>query len=74
MTPIEKARERAIKDRAVEILDKFSMPLDGYRNIYYKQCALIALDYLIDDEMMWQNDEAEPFYFWHSVKQEIEKI
>lgn len=33
---------------AEELLDKFSMPINGHKNIYYKQCAIISIDKILD--------------------------
>lgn len=39
-----------------------------------KHCALIAVDLLIEEEMMWQNGEVEPTQFWRAVKNELENL
>ena len=60
------------KEKAKELVYKF------YDEIKYmeraKLCALIAVDYLIDEQTMWQNGEPNPVLYWEEVKQELEKL
>lgn len=56
------------KEKAEQLLDKFSKPFGGHRNIYYKSCALIA----VDEIMIHCYQVMKPF--WEEVKQEIEKL
>ncbi len=77
MTPFEKS---------IELMDKMSM-INGHKNIYYKQCALIAVDELInevynishqytavyDNETKFYNyTDSKELKFWKEVKKEIE--
>lgn len=39
-----------------------------------KKCALIAVEYLIEEQTMWQNGQADPVLFWQDVKEAINKI
>ena len=70
MTPKEKARELVDK-----IIDKMFDLRDGYNSIEVfdtaKQCALIAVDEIID----LLSDDINPLVnYWFEVKQEIEKL
>ena len=71
------------KEKAKELVDKFAR-IDGYEDSidlskceYEKQCALIAVDEILDlnlglsncDENNWDIDK-----FYNEVKQEIEKL
>jgi hypothetical protein len=39
-----------------------------------KECALIACEYLIKEQTMWQNGQPKPVLFWQEVKEEIENL
>jgi hypothetical protein len=70
------------KEKAIELVDKFIEPtmyfdeLDGYVEDKddAKQCALIAVDEVIEalDKHHWQNRNVTEFY--KEVKHEIEKL
>jgi hypothetical protein len=64
------------KEKAEELLNKFSMPIDGHKNIYYKQCALIAVDEIISEYGTYYKVNIDDKYvsYWQEVKQEIEKL
>jgi hypothetical protein len=76
MTPKEKAFELAHKFRLLEIRTSEN----SYMMISMadaKQCALIAVDEIIDSEPQyeWSNDYwKNPNDFWQEVKQEIENL
>jgi hypothetical protein len=85
MTPKQKANE--IKDKmwkyafcpeyANEIdlgLEKGSISKDGeWENYCAKQCALIAVDEIID--LLWHTHKNETEYrYWQEVEKEIEKL
>ncbi len=59
------------KEKAEELVDKFNLP-SGLMSIERKQCALIAIDEVIDniedDYMHYELD------WWQEVKQEINKL
>jgi hypothetical protein len=60
------------KEKAIELVDKFDLP-SGLMSIERKQCALIAVDEIVDylEKIMF------PFPFksyWAQVKEEIEKL
>jgi hypothetical protein len=66
MTPFEKS---------LELMDKMSM-INGHKNIFYKQCALIAVD-----EMLKAVNNPDETYlmkhyvnYWSEVKKEIEAL
>ena len=67
LTPKEKAKELIEKYQFVEIANYTSM-------FEVKECALIAVDEIIDalDFNQWQN--AKQIDYWKEVKQEIEKL
>ncbi len=67
MTPKEKAKEIYCKyTDALNIRD-----LQTTANPFAKQCALIAVDEVINSEIFkWLEDEI----YWQEVKQEIEKL
>jgi hypothetical protein len=70
MTPKEKAKEIFNKMYQVDdIMNKYPMCFDTA-----KQCALIAVDEIIDslDFNQWQN--AKQINYYQEVKQEIEKL
>jgi len=72
MTPKEKAKE--LFDKMFFIIENKGMYDDLYRA---KQCALIAVDEIIDSEPQyeWSNDYwKNPNDFWQEVKQEIENL
>ena len=68
------------KEKAQELIDKMERPLnDDYvvdYNSYYKECALIAVDEILNqdkDVFDWE-EAAYHFEYWMNVKQEIEKL
>ena len=67
LTPKEKAKELIEKYQFVEIANYTSM-------FEVKECALIAVDEIIDalDFNQWQN--ANQINYWQEIKQEIEKL
>lgn len=67
MTPKEKAKEIYCKyTDALNIRD-----LQTTANPFAKQCALIAVDEVINSELYkWLEDEI----YWQEVKQEVEKL
>jgi hypothetical protein len=72
MTPKEKALE--LFNKMFFIIENKGMYDDLYRA---KQCALIAVDEIIDSEPQyeWSNDYwKNPNDFWQEVKQEIENL
>jgi len=72
MTPKEKAKE--LFDKMFLVIENKGMYDDLYRA---KQCALIAVDEIIDSEPQyeWSNDYwKNPNDFWQEVKQEIENL
>jgi hypothetical protein len=71
MTPAEKAKE---------LVDKYWIYLRA--NLLYddeakedaKQCALIAVDELIEEEEKYNNGTFYPSNYWIDVKAEIQKL
>jgi hypothetical protein len=69
-----------------EIITQFNLENPAYKGSKFvalmgfskkynaKKCALIAVDYLIKEQTMWQNGEVNPILYWQEVKQEIEKL
>jgi hypothetical protein len=39
-----------------------------------KQCALIAVDEIIQSHEYWSTEQDECLVYWHEVKQELEKL
>lgn len=67
MSPKEKAQE--LSDR----LSPFFEDWNGYNKFNFKQCALIAVNLLME-EAYRQHDYEGFIAYWKEVKQEIEKI
>jgi hypothetical protein len=64
------------KEKAKELFDKFMKPIDGLHKYPMcfdtaKQCALIAVDLLME-EAYRQHDYEGFISYWKEVKQEIE--
>jgi hypothetical protein len=56
-----------VKQKAKELVDKYSVYTSGWNyDELAKQCALIAVDEILKETL--------DIYFWHEVKQEIEKL
>lgn len=69
------------KEKAEELLDKFSMPINGHKNIYYKQCALIAVDEILKSNpimplsYMLESEALDAgIDYWQEVKKEIKNL
>jgi flagellar capping protein FliD len=66
MTPQEKAKELVDKyDETLTYLESKSKA---------KQCALIAVDELIEQQEKYNNGSFYPSNYWNEVKEQIEKI
>jgi hypothetical protein len=75
------------EDKAKELVDKF-LDLDNYNNLNLdlfcdecgmstdaaKQCALIAVDEILDASMLYFDDLNSYVNFWQQVKQEIQNL
>ena len=75
------------KEKAIELVEKFKNPVTEYpkeENIYYNECALIAVDEIIKSNPFiditynkyncsWIEKKSNVEY-WQEVKQEIEKL
>lgn len=67
------------KEKAQDIFDKMLFCYQGHIDEYTaKQCALIAVDEILD---VWENQQPRRFeewlgifQYWQEVKQEIEKL
>jgi hypothetical protein len=42
--------------------------------IHCKQCAIVAVDELIEEQEKYNNGSFYPSNYWNEVKQEIEKL
>ena len=68
------------KEKAQELIDKMERPLlDDYfldYNPYYKQCALIALDEILNylTKSLDVQVSLNAVNYWQEVKQEIENL
>ena len=64
------------KEYAKELLDKMTTNADSliYKNQYAKECALIAVDEILDsldyDYILFKQQSE----YWNNVKQELEKL
>lgn len=64
MIPQEKAKELFMRN--------FEITVDDY---CAKQCALIAVDEILEMDLPILEEDADKFYdYWKEVKQEIEKL
>jgi hypothetical protein len=69
------------KEKAEDLLLKYSILKDGHNHLV-KQCALIAVDEMIEsmptDYNVWKDNGANFVnaytYYWTQVKQELEKL
>ncbi len=59
------------KEKAKELLAKMTTNADSliYKNLYAKECALIAVD-----EILKAIGFSDNRFYWNDVKQEIEKL
>lgn len=65
------------KEKAKELVDKMWNIDEGYGSIGFheaKQCALIAVDEIIEYSKVWQDMAVEYIEYFENVKQEIEKL
>ena len=72
MTPIEKANE--LYSKYDDLLNKdFGNPIVFDNQI--KQCALIAVDEILEMDLPILEEDADEFYdYWEQVKKEINKL
>lgn len=69
------------KEKATELVEKFHSQKNKFGQIFYlhsdiaKQCALIAVDEIINSVVITDLTTAETqFKYWEQVKEEIEKL
>lgn len=69
------------KEYAKELLAKMTTNADSliYKNLYAKECALIAINEIIKECYNWNGSddirwEADRFDYLNKVKQELEKL
>jgi len=67
------------KEKAIELIHKFAKPIDAmhkYPMCYEtsKQCALIAVNEIIDSLQIKNYSQADQYEYWNEVKNEIEKL
>lgn len=70
MTPKEKAEELVTKFIQVEYLKDY----EGMNTVLAKQCALIAVDDILNWVIVGTYDYESLNEYWQEVKQEIESI
>lgn len=72
MTPIEKANE--LYSKYDDLLNKdFGNPIVFDNQL--KQCALIAVDEILEMDLPILEEDADEFYdYWEQVKKEINKL
>ena len=65
------------KEKAKELVDKMQLDwaCDSCHNDWAKECALIAVDEILEEHRFDDYDYANRrFKYWQEVKQEIEKL
>ncbi len=66
------------KEKAEELVNKFRQQTDGIAGYNYdnvnKQCALIAVDEIINSRPAITDSQIQYKNYWQEVKTEIEKI
>ncbi len=64
------------KEKAIEIVDSYFTIIDGQVEFkLIKQCALIAVEEIIDSEPLYKWTKSyNPDDYWKEVKQEIENL
>jgi len=74
MTPKEKAKELVVKFLPeIERADKYNYNLESDNMFIAKQCALIAVDEILNNDGFTEFDVYLTEY-WNEVKAEIEKL
>ena len=71
MTPKEKAKELFNKYWDLLLIHNVS-----HRKLFTKECALIAVDEILDDDVFDMSEELfeNRINYWEQVKKEIEKL
>ena len=72
MTPQEKAKELLNKFRSEFDWVEKDYAVDLYRDT--KQCALIAVDEIINCKHGWNKSTSKFVEYWNQVKEEIKKL
>lgn len=62
------------KEKAEELMLKYYNLIPMNTVSFAKQCALIAVEELIEEEDNYNNGSFYPSEYWQEVKQEIEKL
>jgi hypothetical protein len=66
------------KEKAIELVNKFKPYMDGWRKANYahfaKQCALIAVDEILNHHSQEQGLYRIDTYYWQQEKKKIEKL
>jgi len=66
------------KEKAQELVDNFSnftiQESWQSKNYFAIECALIAVDEIIDSIIIKNYSDADKYDYWNEVKQEIEKL
>jgi len=63
------------KEKAIEIVDSYFTIIDGQVEFkLIKQCALIAVDEILNDPFYTTTINLSGLYFWQEVKKEIESL
>ena len=75
MTPKEKA-SKLVSEYLIHFVEFYNEKEYGYNNDKAKQCALIAVDEILDDDMYGMEEEhfEKRINYWEEVKKEIEKL
>lgn len=62
------------KLKAEELVDKFRKHVNECDNLDAKQCALIAVDEIIDSLQIKNYSQADQYEYWSEVKYYIEEL
>jgi hypothetical protein len=75
MTPQEKAKELFNKFDFIYSYDGLDIMDEEFTKEDRKQCALIAVDEILEMDLPILEEDADKFYdYWQEVKHEIEKL
>ena len=75
MTPQEKAKELFNKCDFIYSYDGLDIMDEEFTKEDRKQCALIAVDEILEMDLPILEEDADKFYdYWQEVKHEIEKL
>jgi len=62
------------KEKAEELVGKMQQNESVMPNEYAIQCAIIAVDEIIQSHVDWSTEQYESVDYWQQVKQELESL